>query len=145
MLQIAFVGAFAARLQGLVQDRVGVPCQVIAVDEAAIMSKLADLDVLVTLVFNREMAAASRRLKLVQVPAAGLDRIDPPALPPGVWLANAYGHEVGIAEYVIGAILTWNRELCRADTLLRRGEWDSQWAASAQPPPRPELAGKTQG
>ena len=54
MLQIAFVGAFAARLQGLVQDRVGVPCQVIAVDEAAIMSKLADLDVLVTLVFNRE-------------------------------------------------------------------------------------------
>ena len=145
MLQIAFVGAFAARLQGLVQDRVGVPCQVIAVDEAAIMSKLADLDVLVTLVFNREMAAASRRLKLVQVPAAGLDRIDPPALPPGVWLANAYGHEVGIAEYVIGAILTWNRGLCRAHTLLRRGEWDSQWAASAPPPPRPELAGKTLG
>ena len=27
MLQIAFVGAFAARLQGLVQDRVGVPCR----------------------------------------------------------------------------------------------------------------------
>jgi phosphoglycerate dehydrogenase-like enzyme len=145
MLQIAFVGAFPARLQGLVQDRVGVPCQVIAVDEAAIMSKLADLDVLVTLVFNREMAAAGRRLKLVQVPAAGLDRIDPPALPPGVWLANAYGHEVGIAEYVIGAILTWNRGLCRADTLLRRGEWDSQWAAGSPPPPRPELGGKTLG
>ena len=145
MLQIAFVGAFAARLQGLVQDRVGVPCQVIAVDEAAIMSKLADLDVLVTLVFNREMAAAGRRLKLVQVPAAGLDRIDPPVLPPGVWLAHAYGHEVGIAEYVIGAILTWNRGLCRADTLLRRGEWDSQWAAGSAPPPRPELGGKTLG
>ena len=109
------------------------------------MSKLADLDVLVTLVFNREMAAAGRRLKLVQVPAAGLDRIDPPALPPGVWLANAYGHEVGIAEYVIGAILTWNRGLCRADTLLRRGEWDSQWAAGSPPPPRPELGGKTLG
>ena len=145
MLQIAFVGAFAARLQGLVQDRVGVPCQVIAVDEAAIMPKLPDLDVLVTLVFNREMASAGRRLKLVQVPAAGLDRIDPPALPPGVWLANVYGHEVGIAEYVIGAILTWNRGLCRADTLLRRGEWDSQWAAGSPPPPRPELGGKTLG
>ncbi len=145
MLQIAFVGAFAARLQGLVQDRVGVPCQVIAVDEAAIMSKLAGLDVLVTLVFDREMAAAARRLKLVQVPAAGLDRIDPSALPPDVWLANAYGHEVGIAEYVIGAILTWNRGLCRADTLLRRGEWDSQWAAGSPPPPRPELGGKTLG
>jgi phosphoglycerate dehydrogenase-like enzyme len=145
MLQIAFVGAFAARLQGPVQDRAGVPCQVIAVDEAAIMSKLADLNVLVTLVFNREMAAAGRRLKLVQVPAAGLDRIDPSALPPGAWLANAYGHEVGIAEYVIGAILAWNRGLCRADALLRRGEWDSQWAAGPLPAPRPELGGKTLG
>jgi phosphoglycerate dehydrogenase-like enzyme len=145
MLQIAFVGGFAARLQGLVEDRVGVPCRIIAVDEAAIMPRMADLDVLVTLLFNGEMAAASRCLKLVQVPAAGLDRIDPSALPPGVWLANAYGHEVGIAEYVVGAILAWNRGLCRADVLLRRGEWDSQWATGAPPPPRPELGGKTLG
>ena len=145
MMRVAFVGAFAARLHRLVQDRVGAACESIAVDEAAIMSRLADLDVLVTLLFNREMAAASRRLKLVQVPAAGLDRIDPAALPPGVWLANAYGHEVGIAEFVIGSILAWNRGLCRADALLRRGEWDSQWAASSPPPPRPELGGKTLG
>jgi phosphoglycerate dehydrogenase-like enzyme len=143
MLRAAFVGVFAARLHGLVQDRLDVPCQLIVEDEAAIMSRLADLDVLVTLVFNRAMAAESSRLKLVQVPAAGLDRIDASALPPGVWLANAYGHEVGIAEYVIGTILAWNRHLCRADALLRRGEWDSQWAASSPPPPRPELRGKT--
>jgi phosphoglycerate dehydrogenase-like enzyme len=145
MLGVAFVGSFAARLKGLVQDRLGMPSQIIAVDEAAIMSRVADVDVLVTLVFNREMATAGRRLKLVQVPAAGLDRIDPSALPPGVWLANAYGHEVGIAEYVIGAILSWNRGLCRADAFLRRGEWDSQWAAGSPPPPRPELGGKTLG
>lgn len=145
MLRIAFVGAFAARLQRLVEDRLGLPGHGIAVDEAAIIPELPALDVLVTLVFNREMAAAGRRLKLVQVPAAGLDRIDPTALPPGVWLANAYGHEVGIAEYVMGAILAWNRSLGRADALLRRGEWDSQWAAGAPPPPRPELAGKTLG
>jgi phosphoglycerate dehydrogenase-like enzyme len=145
MLRIAFVGAFAARLQRLVEDRLGMPCRIIAVDEAAIMPELPELDVLVTLLFNRAMAAAGRRLKLVQVPAAGLDWIDSSALPPGVWLANAYGHEVGIAEYVIGAILAWNRGLGRADALLRRGEWDSQWAAGAPPAPRPELAGKTLG
>jgi phosphoglycerate dehydrogenase-like enzyme len=145
MLRVAFVGVFAARLQSLVQDRLDIPCQLIVDDEAAIMSRLADLDVLVTLVFNRAMAAESHRLRLVQVPAAGLDRIDASALPAGVWLANAYGHEVGIAEYVIGAILAWNRGLCRADALLRRGEWDSQWAASSPPPPRPELRGKTLG
>jgi phosphoglycerate dehydrogenase-like enzyme len=146
MLRVAFVGTFAARLHHRVRDRLDVPCQLTVVDETAIMSRLADVDVLVTIVFNRAMAAVSRRLKLVQVPAAGLDRIDPSALPQGVWLANAYGHEVGIAEYVIGAILAWNRGLCRADALLRRGEWDSQWAASSPPPPaRPELRGKTLG
>ena len=145
MLRVAFVGTFAARLHDRVRDRLDVPCELIVVDEGAIMSRLADLDVLVTLVFNRAMAAVSSRLKLVQVPAAGLDRIDPSALPPGAWLANAYGHEVGIAEYVIGAMLAWNRDLCRADALLRRGEWDSQWAAGSPPPPRPELRGKTLG
>ena len=145
MLRVAFVGVFAARLQRLVRDRLAVPCELIVADEATITSSLADLDVLVTLVFDRAMAAKSGRLKLVQVPAAGLDRIDASALPPGVWLANAYGHEVGIAEYVIGAILAWDCRLCRADALLRRGEWDSQWAAGSPPPPRPELRGKTLG
>ena len=142
MMRVAFVGAFAARLHRLVQDRLGGLCESIAVDEAAIMSRLTDLDVLVTLLFNREMAAASRRLKLVQVPAAGLDRIDPAALPPGVWLANAYGHEVGIAEFVIGSILAWNRGLCRADALLRRGEWDSQWPRARRRPRAPSSAGR---
>jgi len=37
------------------------------------------------------MGAAAKRLKLVQVPGASL--------------ANAYGHEVGVAEYVVGAML----------------------------------------
>src|SRR5207253_4839756 len=91
-------------------------------------------------------AAAARRLKLVQVPGAGLDRIDRSALPAGVWLANAYGHETGIAEYVIGAMLAWTRDLGRLDAALRRGIWESQWAVGATPPPTwPELAGKTLG
>jgi antitoxin (DNA-binding transcriptional repressor) of toxin-antitoxin stability system len=43
------------------------------------------------------------------VPGAGLDRIDRSALPSGAWLANVYGHEVGIAEYVLGLMLTLAR------------------------------------
>jgi phosphoglycerate dehydrogenase-like enzyme len=92
------------------------------------------------------MGAAAGRLKLVQVPGAGVDRIEQSALPSGTWLANAYGHETGIAEYVMGAMLAWSRGLCRLDAGLRRGSWESPWAASAAPPtPRPELAGKTLG
>jgi phosphoglycerate dehydrogenase-like enzyme len=102
--------------------------------------------VLVTMAFTREMGAAARRLKLVQVPGAGLDRIDRAAIPAGAWLANAYGHDVGIAEYVMGAMLTLSRSFCRLDAALRRGEWESQWAVSAPTPaPWPELAGKTLG
>src|SRR5204863_242212 len=78
--------------------------------------------------FTREMAAAARRLKLVQVPGAGLDRIDRGALPGGAALSNAYGHEVGIAEYVLGAMLALTRELGRLDAALPLGVWPSQLA-----------------
>jgi phosphoglycerate dehydrogenase-like enzyme len=92
------------------------------------------------------MGAAGRRLKLVQVPGAGLDRIDRSALPTGTWLANVYGHEIGIAEYVIGAMLALTRGFARLDAGLRQGRWESQWAVSTRPPaPWPELAGKTLG
>ena len=124
----------------------GVPCDIVTGDDATITSRLSDVDVLVTMAFTAEMAAAARRLRLVQVPGAGLDRIDRAALAPGTWLANAYGHETGIAEYVIGAMLALTRELGRLDAALRRGVWESQWAVGvAPPPPWPELAGKTLG
>jgi phosphoglycerate dehydrogenase-like enzyme len=115
-------------------------------DQVGITDQLADADVLVTLAFTREMGAVARRLKLVQVPGAGLDRIERSALPAGTWLANAYGHEIGIAEYVIGAMLAWSRGFCRLDAALRRGIWESQWAVNAAAPPVwLELAGKTLG
>jgi len=98
------------------------------------------------MVFTAEMAGAARRLRLVQVPGAGLDRIERAALPSGAWLANAYGHDVGIAEYVLGAMLTLTRDFARLDDALRRGEWKSQWAVGTPPPPAwPELAGTTLG
>ena len=146
MLRVAFAGSFATRLEAPVRACLGMPCTLIADDEARIVSQLSDVDVLVTMAFTREMAASATRLKLVQVPGAGLDRIDRSALPPGTWLANAYGHEVGIAEYVVGAMLALNRGFARLDTRLRRGEWESQWAVSMPSPGLwPELAGKTLG
>ena len=145
-LRVAFAGTFAARLEKPVRAHLGIACDVVADDESGIVARLAEVDVLVTLGFTRAMGAAARRLKLVQVPGAGLDRIDRSALPAGAWLANAYGHEVGIAEYVMGAMLALSRNFCRLDTRLRRGDWESQWSASTPPPaPWPELAGKTLG
>jgi phosphoglycerate dehydrogenase-like enzyme len=121
------------------------PHEIVVGDEAAIVPRLAEVDILVSLSFTRTMAVAPR-LKLVQVPGAGLDRIDRAALPPCVALANAYGHEVGIAEYVIGAMLALSRDFGRLDAQLREGVWESQWAVGTPAPPLwPELAGKTLG
>jgi phosphoglycerate dehydrogenase-like enzyme len=146
MLQVAFAGTFSATLEPTVRARLGMPCDVILADETGIISQLSDVDVLITLGFTREMGAAAKRLKLVQVPGAGLDRIERAALPAGAWLANVYGHEVGIAEYVLGAMLTLTRGFARLDAALRRGAWESQWAVGSAPPvPWPELAGKTLG
>ena len=146
VLRIAFAGTFAATLEPAVRARLTMPCEVILADEASVASKLGDVDVLITLVFTREMAATGGRLKLVQVPGAGLDRIDRAALGASTALANVYGHEVGIAEYALGAMLALTRQFGRLDAALRRGTWESQWAVGVAPPaPWPELAGKTLG
>lgn len=146
-MKVAFAGSFATRLAAPVRTHLSVPCEIITDDdEAAIVPRLSDVDVLVTMGFLSSMAQAAPRLRLVQVPGAGLDRIDRAALPPGTHLANAYGHEAGIAEYIIGAMLTLTRDFARLDARLRRGQWDSQWAIGTPAPPLwPELSGKTLG
>jgi len=145
-MKVAFAGSFAVRLVDPVRSRLSIPCEVIAGDEVGIVSGLADTNVLVSMGFTQVMSEASPNLRLVQVPGAGLDRIDRAALRTGVHLANAYGHEAGIAEYVMGTMLALTRSFGRIDVKLRRGEWESQWAETVTTPPLwPELAGKTLG
>ena len=146
MLRIAFMGTFSASLVEQVRRQLSIPCEIAVSEEVGIDSRLSEVDVLVTMALTKEIGRAATRLKLVQVPGAGLDRIDRSALPHGVALANVYGHETGIAEYVIGAMLALTREFARLDAALRVGEWKSQWAIGSQPPPVwPELAGRTIG
>jgi phosphoglycerate dehydrogenase-like enzyme len=144
-LRVAFLGSFAACFVEPVRARLAVPCDVVLADERDIVAQMPKVDVLVSLAFTAAMGAAAARLRLVQVPGAGTDRIDRAALPGGASLANAYGHEAGIAEYVLGAMLTWSRGFGRLDASLRRGRWEAAWSHDAPPPPVPELRGKTLG
>jgi phosphoglycerate dehydrogenase-like enzyme len=146
MLRVAFAGTFPARLEEPVRRHLGTAYEIVVAEEAGVIAQLAGVDVLVTMALTAEMGRAATSLKLVQVPGAGLDRIDRSALPDGASLANVYGHETGIAEYVIGAMLALTRDFSRLDTALRAGEWQSQWSVGVAPPPVwPELAGKTLG
>ena len=70
------------------------------------VSEIPRCRVVVTLVFTKEMGRrSSTRLRLVQVPGAGLGQIDRAAVPSNAFLANVYGHETGIAEFIFGAML----------------------------------------
>jgi phosphoglycerate dehydrogenase-like enzyme len=146
MLRVVFMGTFPVSLAAAVERHLGIPCEIAVSEEVGVISRLSEADVLVTLALTQEIGRAAARVKLVQVPGAGLDRIDRSALPNGAALANVYGHETGIAEYVIGAMLNLTREFARVDAALRAGEWTSQWAVGITPPPPwPELAGRTLG
>jgi phosphoglycerate dehydrogenase-like enzyme len=103
--------------------------------------------VLVTLKLSAATAKAAKRLRLVQVPGAGTDGIAIEALPEGALLANAYGHETAIAEYVLGAMIALTRDLLPLDAALRRGEWPGHWVPGGGGTLAiwPELAGKTVG
>ncbi|MBX3499362.1 MAG: hypothetical protein KF889_07960 [Alphaproteobacteria bacterium] len=145
-MKIAFAGSFAVRFAEAVQARLSIPSAVVAGDETGILKHLPDADVLVSMGFTAAMAQVASKLKLVQVPGAGLDRIERAALRPGIHLANAYGHDAGIAEYIIGAMIALSRSFARLDARLREGVWDSQWAIGTPAPPLwPELGGKTLG
>ena len=145
-MKAAFAGSFAVRLIEPVRKRLTIPCEIVSGDEAGILDQLGDDDVLVSMAFTKEMAAGGNRLRLLQVPGAGLNRIDRSRLRAGLALANAYGHEAGIAEYVLGAMIALTRSFQRLDQKLRAGEWESQWSVGAPAPPLwPELAGKTLG
>lgn len=145
-MKVAFAGSFAVRFTEAVQARLSIPSAVVAGDETEVLRHLPDADVLVSMGFTAAMAEAAAQLKLVQVPGAGLDRIDRAALRSGTHLANAYGHDAGIAEYIMGAMIALSRSFARLDARMREGVWDSQWAiGTAAPPLWPELAGKTLG
>jgi phosphoglycerate dehydrogenase-like enzyme len=92
-------------------------------DHSQLDAALPSADVVISVVFDKEMARATRSLRLLICPAAGTERIDRSALPPGVRLLNAVGHEIAIAEHVLGALVTLQRHFGAADAALRRGEW----------------------
>lgn len=145
-MKAAFAGSFAVRLIEPVRKRLAIACDIVSSDEAGIVDELGNTDVLVSMAFTAQMAATGSRLRLVQVPGAGLDRIDRSQFRNGLALANAYGHEAGIAEYVMGTMIELTRSFRRLDQKLRQGVWESQWSVGTPAPPLwPELAGKTLG
>jgi phosphoglycerate dehydrogenase-like enzyme len=103
----------------------------------------ADADILVGNHWRAEYPPAPR-LRLVQSVATGIELIDLAALPRGVTVCNAFGHETAIAEYVLMTMLVWSHRFQEIEADFRtRSSWRASWVESGAP--HGEIFGSTIG
>jgi phosphoglycerate dehydrogenase-like enzyme len=121
-LRIAIYHTFAEPIRA----HLTVPAEVIAVESETgddMAAAVRDADVLVNGGFRPDWAGTAPHLRLIHAVGAGYDGIALDAVPAGCLVANVYGHDYGIAEYVFMTMAAMNRELFQADAALRQGEW----------------------
>jgi phosphoglycerate dehydrogenase-like enzyme len=110
-------------------------------DPAAFAGALRDADAFVSMRWRAPVPPAPR-LKLLQLPGAGIDDIDFGLIPPDAAVCNCFEHEIGIAEFVLCAMLERVIDLRSLDDNLRRGDWTGSYLCG---PLHGELYGRTLG
>jgi len=110
-------------------------------DHDSFSQALSRADALVSMDWPADMPPAPR-LKLLQLPGAGIDEIALDAVPPQTTVCNVYEHETGISEYVMAAMLQWVIPVPKLDTTLRNDEWHG---SHLRGPKHRELFGQTLG
>ena len=103
----------------------------------------AEADVIITNNWRPEYPRAPR-VRFVQSVATGIELIDLAALPPGVTVCNAFGHETAIAEYILMVMLVWSHRFTEIETNFRtHSSWRPSWVQSGAP--HGEILGATVG
>jgi phosphoglycerate dehydrogenase-like enzyme len=93
----------------------------------------AAADILVTNIWRADYPPAPQ-VRLVQSVATGIEWIEQAALPRGVAVCNAYGHETAIAEYVLMTMLVWSHRFREIEADFRvRSSWAPSWVHSGAP------------
>ena len=87
----------------------------------------------------------AKNLKLLQIPFAGVDWLDPNLLPKKLMVANASGHEIAISEYIIGSIIALSLDLLATNKDFKSGSWDRTGTLSDPKSMHNEVYGKTIG
>lgn len=108
----------------------------------ALKERLAVSDAAVGMQWPNSFPPAPR-LRLLQLPGAGFDKIQFNALPDACTVCNVFEHESGIAEYVLTVMLEWCTEVNRIDAGFRQGDWSRSTTLAG--PPHGELRDKTIG
>jgi phosphoglycerate dehydrogenase-like enzyme len=145
-VKVLFLGGFAASqvewIAPAIESAVEIGVFAGEHDLARMAAALSDAEIIVTEAWRAGLPPASR-LKLLQLPVAGTDGIDRAALPSGVTVCNAYGHEIAMAEYAVMAMLVWSHRYFDIALAFRGGSWRDSGVMNG--PLHRELRGLTVG
>ena len=111
-------------------------------DPETVAANMAWAEFMISINYDAAMPPAPN-LKLLQVPASGLDAIELAAVPAAAAICNVYEHEVGIAEYTFNGMLEWVVGLARRHAAFKGGDWTGTPSRGGET--RDELAGMTIG
>lgn len=145
-LKIVFHGQNAANFRQGFESLIDPEHQILdlsdALDQPGERSHFETADVVIGIKLNDGMPIPLKA-RLFHAPAAGTDAVNTALLPAQCTLANCFGHENAIAEYVIAALLMRHVPLARADQDMRQQRW-TYWAGRPTAL-RTELGSQTMG
>jgi phosphoglycerate dehydrogenase-like enzyme len=144
-LEILLYGVLVFDLIETLQRKLRSPANIVRLKENTapeILAKhMASADVVIAL--NYADMPPAPRLRLLQIPGAGLDQIKFNEVPAQAMICNAYGHDVAGGEYVVMSMLAWCHEFIPAHESMKAGSWRMSGRTGA--PLHEELYGKTVG
>ena len=113
------------------------------IDRTLLPAAAATADILVSNHWRADYPPAPG-VRLVQSVATGVDLFELAALPAGVTVCNAFGHETAIAEYVVMTMLALHHRLFEISAEFRdHASWRASWVESGAP--HGEVRGSTLG
>src|SRR5205823_5257088 len=125
-MNVLFLGGFAASqvewIAPVIESDVETSVVADEGDRERVAAALRDADIIVSEAWRAGRPAAPR-LKRLQLPVAGADRVEIAELPSGVTVCNAYGHEMAMAEYAVMAMLVWCHRYFDIAVGFRGGSW----------------------
>jgi len=142
-----FLGGVADGTAAGIKDRLPAHLEVEILDDpidrARLLHAAADAEILVSNHWHADYPPAPR-VRLVQSVATGVELIELAALPAGVAVCNAFGHESAIAEYVVMVMLAWRHRLLQISGEFRENaSWRTSWVHGGAP--HGEVRGSTLG
>ena len=113
-------------------------------DEETLLKYAPETEILIKASISKEFIERAPKLKHIQIPWTGSDRIDFSLLKkyPNITVANSHSNSLTIAEHAVALLLAVAKQINYRDSYMRKGDWSVRSAKGLNSFP---LTGKTAG